>query len=60
MYEPNTAPGATDYFLIPGPVSRFTTAPLTVLISAVNPAFTVVDTGTNAVLSVTGVSIETY
>jgi hypothetical protein len=58
-YEPNAlTPGGFD--LVPGPVSSFTTAPLTATISAVSPAYTVVDAGQDVVLSVTGVSVESY
>jgi hypothetical protein len=59
-YEPNTAPGATDLFLVPGPVWSFKTVAANASISAVTPALTVVDAGSNAVLTVTGTSVTAY
>ena len=56
LYEPNEV----GYIKLSGPVWSFKTAPLTASISAVSPAFTAVDAGTNAVLTVTGVSVASY
>jgi hypothetical protein len=55
-YEPN----GLGFMLLPSYVFSFTTAPATVVISAVSPAYTAVDAGQNVVLSVTGVSVDTY
>lgn len=60
-YEPNTAPGATDYIVTPGGVWRFTSIGQAPTVTAVSPAKTIVDTGApSAVLSVTGTNAETY
>ena len=60
VYEPNTAPGATDYIMIPGVVWTFTTIGQTPVVSAVDPAITAVDAGQPAVLSVTGTNVDDY
>lgn len=60
-YEPNTAPGATDYNLTAGSVWRFTTVGQSATPSAVSPAKTVVDKATPSVtLSVTAVNTTSY
>jgi hypothetical protein len=53
-YEPNTAPGATDYILTPGSVWKFTSVGQSATVAPVSPAKTVVDAGTASItLSVT-------
>ncbi len=61
-YEPNLAPGATDYFLTTGPTWTFTTRAQQPAVSAVDPAIiTADDDGTDSVtLSVTGENVDTY
>lgn len=60
-YEPNTLPGASGYYKYTGPVWRFSTVPANPSISAVEPAYIAVDAGEpNVVLSVTGISIDSY
>ena len=59
-YEPNSAPGATDFFEIPGPVSSFTTIPEAPSVTADYPVYQAVDAGEDVVLSVTGVAVQTY
>ncbi len=60
-YEPNTLPGATDFFPIPGPVSNFTTIPEEPQVTPVAPAYTAVDAGQASVqLSVTGTNVASY
>lgn len=60
-YEPNTLPGATDFFAIPGPVAFFTTLPEEPEVTPVSPAFIAVDAGTaSVVLSVTGSNVTSY
>lgn len=60
VYEPNTAPGATDYLMTAGPVWRFTTIGQAPQVTPVSPAITVVDAGQPVVLSVTGTSVNAY
>jgi hypothetical protein len=60
VYEPNTAPGATDYTMIAGPVWSFTTIGQAPLVSAVSPAIAALNAGQPAVLSVTGTNVDTY
>ena len=57
-YEPNDLGGGLNP--VPGPVWSFTTRPEAVLIDAVVPAFTAVEAGADAVLTVTGAGIESY
>lgn len=60
VYEPNTAPGATDYIQTTGPVLNFKTIGQAPVVTAVSPAISAVDAGQPAVLSVTGTSVDAY
>lgn len=61
-YDPNDAPGATDYELITGPVWRFTTAPETPVVDPVVPVYTAVegDGSANVVMSVTSLNVVDF
>lgn len=59
-YEPNLAPGAMDYVLTPGVAWSFTTVAETPSVSPVDPAFTAVEAGADAVLSVTAANADSY
>lgn len=61
-YDPNDAPGATDYELINGPVWRFTTAPETPVVDPVAPAYVAVegDGSVNVVMSVMALNVADY
>lgn len=60
VYEPNTAPGATDYLMTAGPVWRFTTIGQAPEVTPVSPTVMAVDAGQPVVLSVTGENVDTY
>ncbi|HOT74045.1 MAG TPA: immunoglobulin domain-containing protein [Anaerohalosphaeraceae bacterium] len=60
VYEPNAAPGATDYIMTAGPVWRFITIGQAPQVTPVSPAITTVDAGQAAVLSVTAINVDAY
>ena len=60
VYEPNTAPEATDYIMTPGPVWSFNTIGQAPVVTPVSPAITAVEAGQPAVLSVTGTNVDAY